>query len=33
MGELRPESMQRIDNETLAKAFIDEQVEAVRKQV
>ena len=33
MGELRPESMQRIDNETLAQAFIDEQVEAVRKQV
>ena len=26
MGELRPESLERITNETLANAFIDEQV-------
>ncbi len=29
----RPESMQRITNEVLAKAFIDEQVDLVRRQV
>ena len=33
MGELRPETLERITNETLAKAFIDEQVAEVRKQV
>ncbi len=33
MGELRPESLERITNETLAKAFIDEQVAEIRKQV
>ncbi len=30
---LRPESFERITNSTLAKAFIDEQVELIRKQV
>ena len=29
----RPESMERITNENLAKAFIDEQVALVKKQV
>lgn len=33
MAELRPESMERITTPALAKAFIDEQVEEVRKQV
>ena len=33
MGELRPETLERITNETLAKAFIDEQVAEIRKQV
>ena len=33
MGELRPESLERITNETLANAFIDEQVAEIRKQV
>ena len=33
MGELRPESLERITNETLAKAFIDEQIAAIRAQV
>ena len=32
-GNLRPETMERITNAQLAKAFIDEQVEAVRAQV
>ena len=30
---VRPESMQRIDNEALAQAFIEEQVKAIREQV
>ena len=33
MNDVRPESMERITNETLANAFIEEQVEAIRKQV
>lgn len=33
MGELRPASLERITNETLAKAFIDEQVKEIRAQV
>ena len=33
MGELRPESLERITNEALAKAFIDEQIAAIRAQV
>ena len=33
MGELRPQSLERITNETLAKAFIDEQVAAIKEQV
>ena len=33
MAELRPDSMERITTPALAKAFIDEQVEAVKKQV
>ena len=33
MGELRPETLERITNETLANAFIDEQVAEIRKQV
>ncbi len=33
MGELRPVSLERITNETLANAFIDEQVAEIRKQV
>ncbi len=33
MAELRPESMERITTPALAKAFIDEQIEAVKKQV
>jgi len=31
--DVRPESMARITNETLAKAFIDEQIEALRAQI
>ena len=31
--DVRPQSMQRITNETLAKAFIDEQVKLIREQV
>ena len=33
MADVRPESMERITTPELAKAFIDEQVEAVKKQV
>ena len=33
MGERRPESMERITTPELAKAFIDEQVAALKKQV
>ena len=33
MGNVRPETMQRITNEKLAKAFIDEQVAAIKEQV
>ncbi len=33
MADVRPESMERITTKELAKAFIDEQVAAVRKQV
>ena len=33
MGELRPASLERITNETLAKAFIDEQVKEIQAQV
>ena len=33
MGEKRPESLERIVNETLAKKFIDEQVQAIKAQV
>ncbi|MBQ7500004.1 MAG: glutamine-hydrolyzing GMP synthase, partial [Clostridia bacterium] len=32
-GNVRPESMERITNETLAKAFIDEQIDEIKKQV
>ncbi|MBR0081748.1 MAG: glutamine-hydrolyzing GMP synthase [Clostridia bacterium] len=32
-GNKRPETMERITNETLAKAFIDEQVQALREQI
>ena len=33
MGERRPESMERITTPELAKAFIDEQVDALKKQI
>lgn len=33
MSEKRPETLERITTEAMAKAFIDEQVEAVKKQV
>ena len=33
MGDVRPESMERITTEALAKAFIDEQVAAIKEQV
>ena len=33
MAELRPDSMERITTPALAKAFIDEQIDAVKKQV
>ena len=33
MSNVRPESMERITNSTLAKAFIDEQIAEIRKQV
>lgn len=33
MSNVRPESMERINTKELAEAFIDEQVEAIRKQV
>ncbi len=33
MSELRPESLERITNDKLAQAFIDEQIEAIRAQV
>ena len=33
MADVRPESMERITNEALAQAFIDEQIAAIREQV
>ena len=33
MGEKRPDSLERIVNETLATKFIDEQVKAIKAQV
>ncbi|MCR4788991.1 MAG: glutamine-hydrolyzing GMP synthase [Lachnospiraceae bacterium] len=33
MAELRPETMERITNPELAKAFIDEQIKAIKEQV
>lgn len=33
MNDVRPEEMKRIETEELAKAFIDEQVEAIKEQV
>ncbi|MBQ3868861.1 MAG: hypothetical protein II789_10030 [Clostridia bacterium] len=33
MNDVRPETMERITNKKLAKAFIDEQVAALRAQI